>query len=69
MKKILKALKDILPSTNDLPMSMYEAKKKLGTLGMKFEKIHACPDDCCLYIKTNMSMQLCVMNMVSLDVF
>ncbi|KAA0059543.1 uncharacterized protein E6C27_scaffold518G00570 [Cucumis melo var. makuwa] len=47
--KLLKALKDILPSLNDLPTSMYEAKKMLGALGMEYEKIHACLNDCCLY--------------------
>ncbi|KAL0560502.1 hypothetical protein IC582_000907 [Cucumis melo] len=28
---------------------MYEAKKMLGALGMEYEKIHACLNDCCLY--------------------
>ena len=31
--------------------SIYEAKKTLGALGMNYEKIHACPNDCCLYRK------------------
>ncbi|CAL2256912.1 unnamed protein product [Prunus armeniaca] len=30
---------------------MYEAKKTLSTLGMSYEKIHACPNDCILYRK------------------
>ena len=30
---------------------MYEAKKTLGALGMNFEKIHTCSNDCCLYRK------------------
>ena len=28
---------------------MYDAKKTLGTLGMKYKKFHACPNDCVLY--------------------
>ena len=28
-----------------------EAKKTLGALGMNYEKIHAFPNDCCLYRK------------------
>ena len=34
---------------NKLSLSMYEAKKTLNTLGMEYEKIHACPNDCILY--------------------
>ncbi|CAL8163035.1 unnamed protein product [Prunus armeniaca] len=30
---------------------MYEAKKTLSSLGMSYEKIHACPNDCILYRK------------------
>jgi len=30
---------------------MNEANKTLGALGMNYEKIHACPNDCCLYRK------------------
>ncbi|KAA0063388.1 uncharacterized protein E5676_scaffold828G00150 [Cucumis melo var. makuwa] len=30
---------------------MYKAKKMLGALGMKYEKIYACSNNCCLYPK------------------
>ncbi|KAA0059165.1 uncharacterized protein E6C27_scaffold430G00850 [Cucumis melo var. makuwa] len=49
--KLHKTLKEILPTTNELPNSLYEAKKTLGALGMEYEKIHACPNNCCLYRK------------------
>ncbi|KAL0537405.1 hypothetical protein IC582_026383 [Cucumis melo] len=49
--ELLKTLKEILPTTNELPNSLYEAKKTLGALGMEYEKIHACPNNCCLYMK------------------
>ncbi|RVW70445.1 hypothetical protein CK203_058330 [Vitis vinifera] len=42
-------LGNMLPVNNELPLSMYEAKKTLNTLGMEYEKIHACPNDCILY--------------------
>ncbi|CAL9017898.1 unnamed protein product [Prunus brigantina] len=42
---------DLLPKGNTLPSSMYEAKKTLSALGMSYEKIHACPNDCILYRK------------------
>ncbi|KAL0554555.1 hypothetical protein IC582_008478 [Cucumis melo] len=49
--ELLKTLKEILPTTNELLNSLYEAKKTLGALGMEYEKIHACPNNCCLYRK------------------
>ncbi|BBN68282.1 hypothetical protein Prudu_362S000100, partial [Prunus dulcis] len=41
---------DLRPEGN-IPSSMYEAKKTLFALGMSYEKIHACPNDCILYRK------------------
>ena len=42
-------LKELLPEDNEIPISFYEAKKTLCSLGMQYEKIHACPNDCILY--------------------
>ncbi|CAL9000942.1 unnamed protein product, partial [Prunus brigantina] len=42
---------DLLPEGNTLPSSMYDAKKTLSALGMSYEKIHACPNNCILYRK------------------
>ena len=39
----------MLPLNNELPLSIYEANKTLNALGMEYEKIHACPNDCILY--------------------
>ncbi|RVW81554.1 hypothetical protein CK203_051852 [Vitis vinifera] len=39
----------MLPVNNELPLSMYEAKNTLNALGMEYEKIHACPNDCILF--------------------
>ena len=47
--ELLSILGDMLPLNNELPLSMYEAKKTLNTLGREYEKIHACPNDCILY--------------------
>ncbi|CAL2256183.1 unnamed protein product [Prunus armeniaca] len=41
--------RDLLPEENTLPSSMYEAKKTLSALGMSYEKIHTCPNDCILW--------------------
>ncbi|CAL2266081.1 unnamed protein product [Prunus armeniaca] len=42
---------DLLPEGNTIPPSMYEAKKTLCALGLSYEKMHACPNDCILYRK------------------
>ena len=46
---LLHILGDMLPTNNEMPLSMYEAKKTLNALGMEYENIHACPNDCILY--------------------
>ncbi|XP_057779975.1 uncharacterized protein LOC130998576 [Salvia miltiorrhiza] len=48
---LLTILGDMLPSPNELPPTIYDAKKSLAALGMEYEKIHACPNDCVLYRK------------------
>ena len=49
--ELLAFLKELLPETNEIPSSMYEAKKTLSALGMNYEKIHAFPNNCILYRK------------------
>ena len=48
-EKLLIMLKKMLPKDNELPDSMYEAKKAVCPLGLEVQKIHACPNDCILY--------------------
>lgn len=49
--ELLKLLHDMLPASNELPVSVYDVRKTLNSLGCKYEKIHACPNDCILYRK------------------
>ena len=45
-----------------MTLSFYEAKKILCSLGLQYEKIHACPNDCMLYRKEfadNKSCPIC----------
>jgi hypothetical protein len=42
-------MKKKLPKDNELPCSMYEAKKVLYPLGLEVQKIHTCINDCILY--------------------
>ncbi|KAL4035704.1 hypothetical protein IC575_004409 [Cucumis melo] len=57
--ELLQLISDILPTPNECPTSTYEAKKILCTLGMKYEKIHACRNDCCLFRKEACDANVC----------
>ncbi|XP_074345070.1 uncharacterized protein LOC141684126 [Apium graveolens] len=46
---VLLLIGDLLPEGNNIPSSFSEAKKTLCALGMGYEKIHACPNNCLLY--------------------
>ncbi|XP_060963548.1 uncharacterized protein LOC133033034 [Cannabis sativa] len=56
---LLTFLVELLPEGNVMPLSFYEAKKTLSSLGMQYEKIHACPNDCILYRKGLVDAVLC----------
>ena len=49
--EMLFLLGELLHEDNEMPSSFYEAKKTLYSLGMPYEKIHACPNDWILYHK------------------
>ncbi|XP_074291905.1 uncharacterized protein LOC141618722 [Silene latifolia] len=57
--QLLELLKDMLPEDNVLPNRTYAAKKILRGIGMKYVKIHACPNDCILYRKEYESFTHC----------
>ncbi|KAM6567351.1 hypothetical protein CsatA_026479 [Cannabis sativa] len=57
--QFLAAFKDILPFANCFPESTYEVKKTLNSIGLKYEKIHACPNDCIIYRKEYADMNYC----------
>ena len=46
---LLLLLKNMLPIDNTLPKNHYEAKKILCPVGMVYQKIDACRNDCILY--------------------
>jgi len=52
-------LKKMLPKDNMLPKSHYEAKKILCLVGIEYQKIHACPNDCILYRNQFAEMHNC----------
>ena len=47
---LLQVLQDLLPS---------DAKKIIKDLGLGYEKIHACPNDCMLFWKENANLDAC----------
>jgi len=47
--ELLVLLKKLLPEDNTLSKNQYETKKILCPVGMKYQKIHACLNDCILY--------------------
>ena len=52
-------LKNMFPEHNSLPKSHYEAKKILCPVGLEYQRIHACPNDCLLYRNEFMDMRFC----------
>ncbi|KAL0553689.1 hypothetical protein IC582_007591 [Cucumis melo] len=57
--ELLSIISDLLPDNNEIPTSLYEAKKTLGALGLSYQKIDACPNDCCLYRKVYANSKKC----------
>ena len=58
--ELLSIISDLLPDNNEISCSLYEAKKTLGVLGPSYQKIDACPNDCCLYKKEYENMTKCL---------
>ena len=46
---LLTFLRDAFPEDNTLPSKTYDAKKIILASGLKYEKMHACRNDCILY--------------------
>ena len=58
---MLELLTKVLPKGNLVPRSTYEAKKILRDLGMSYEYIDACKNDCALFWKENENLDKCPM--------
>jgi hypothetical protein len=48
-KELLKLFSDVLPTNHKVPRDMYQSKKLLSGLGMDYEKIDVCQDNCMLF--------------------
>ncbi|KAI4353193.1 hypothetical protein L6164_002159 [Bauhinia variegata] len=49
--ELLELFKDMLSNGNTPRNRNYKAKKILCQIGMKYKKIHTCPNDCILYMR------------------
>ncbi|XP_021739799.1 uncharacterized protein LOC110706214 isoform X1 [Chenopodium quinoa] len=56
---ILQLVKKALPEGNNLPTTYHDSKKIIQDLGLSYEKIDACENDCMLYWKENESLETC----------
>ncbi|XP_042451966.1 uncharacterized protein LOC122036612 [Zingiber officinale] len=56
--ELLKILGDMLPK-NTLPKDVYSMRKLLKPFDLGYEKIHACPNDCCLFRKELKDLDSC----------
>ena len=56
---MLELLTKVLPKGNLVPRSNYEVKKILRDLGMSYDHINACKNDCELFWKENENLDKC----------
>ncbi|GJT68551.1 hypothetical protein Tco_1020031 [Tanacetum coccineum] len=56
---ILELIKDAFPHLSSLPSSNNEVKKLTLDLGLGYQKIHVCPNDCMLYLGKRKYQQSC----------
>lgn len=57
---LLQLLKDAFPEGETMPSSYYEARKIIQDLGLHYEKIDACPNNCILFWKEYANANQCV---------
>jgi hypothetical protein len=58
--EILKLLGDVLPKPNKLPKDMYHLKTIIKGLGMDYEKIDVCKNNCMLFMKEHAGEKKCL---------
>jgi hypothetical protein len=50
-KELLSLFSNVPPSNHKMPKHMYQSKKMLYALGMEYEKIDVCKDNCMIFYK------------------
>jgi hypothetical protein len=59
-KELLSLFSDILPSNHKMLKDMYQSKKILSALGMEYEKINMCKDNCMIFYKEDKNEMKCL---------
>jgi hypothetical protein len=57
---LLKLISDILPKPHKVSKDMYQSKKMMSTLGLKYEKIDVCRENCMLFWKEHANEKKCL---------
>jgi hypothetical protein len=57
---LVKLINDILPKPHKVPKDMYQYKKMMSALGLKYEKIDICPDNGMLFWKDHANEKKCL---------
>jgi hypothetical protein len=61
LSDILKLINQLLPPCDEtLPVNTYEVKKLLSDMGLGYEKISTCHNDCMLFWKDNKDLDSCI---------
>jgi ferredoxin-like protein FixX len=56
----MKLISDILLKPHKVPKDMYQSKKVMSALCLKYEKIDVCPDNCMLFWKEHANKKKCL---------
>jgi hypothetical protein len=59
-KELLRLFSDVLPSNHKMPKDIYQSKKLLSALGMEYEKIDVCKDNCMIFYKEHKNEKKCL---------
>jgi hypothetical protein len=59
-KELLRLFSDVLPSNHKMSKDMYQSKKLLSALGMEYEKIDVCKDNCMIFYKEHKNEKKCL---------
>jgi hypothetical protein len=59
-KELLSLFSDVLHSNHKMLKDMYQSKKLLSTLGMVYEKIDVCKDNCMIFYKEHKNKTKCL---------
>jgi ferredoxin-like protein FixX len=57
---LMKLINDILLKSHKMPKDIYQSKKMMSALCLKYEKVDVCPDNCMLFWKEHANEKKCL---------